>query len=111
MGFSVSAKNLMLDALGIDTASLHTGDPGDAGANEVTGGSYARKAITYNAASGGNLDSSTVPLFDVPAGVTITHSGYWDGSVFRSGGPLTAAETYGSGGTYTLNDSDQNLNS
>jgi hypothetical protein len=97
-------------------ASLHTADPGDSGASEVTGGTYARKAITWNTAASGNLDSSNAPVFDVPAGTTITHAGYWSaltGGTFYAGDLLTAAgstsaqpETFASGGTYTLSDAD-----
>lgn len=110
VGLIDASKNLMLDALGIDTVSLHTGDPGAAGtANELTGGTYARKAITMNAAAAGNLDSSNTPVFDVPAGNTITHVGYWDATVFRGSMAITS-ETYAAAGTYTLNDFDLNLN-
>lgn len=56
--------------------SLHTGDPGSTGANEVSGGSYARKQTTW---TGGAVDGSiagsavTIP---VPAG-TFTYAGIW----------------------------------
>ncbi len=109
VGFTDAAKNLMLDGAGIDKVSLHTADPGSTGTNEVSGGSYAQKAITFNAASLGNLDSSNTPIFDVPAGVTITHVGFWDATVFKAGGSITS-ETFASAGTYTLNDADLDLN-
>jgi hypothetical protein len=71
----------MLDALAaqIGFLSLHTGFPGTTGANEVTGGSpaYARKAHTWNVASGGALDNSNQPIFDVPAGTTVQFAGCW----------------------------------
>lgn len=75
-----NAKNPMLDHLASLAvfASLHTGDPSTTGANEVTGGSpaYARKAITWNAASGGALDNNANPVFDVPSGTTVTYVGF-----------------------------------
>lgn len=62
-------------------ASLHTGDPSTTGANEATGGSpaYARKSITYAAASGGTIASNAAITFDVPAG-TFYHVGLWSAS-------------------------------
>ncbi len=43
--------------------SLHTADPGTTGASEVTGGSYARQAITFAAASGGSKASNLATSF------------------------------------------------
>jgi len=43
--------------------SLHTADPGTTGANEVSGGSYARQPITFAAASGGSQSSSDAQSF------------------------------------------------
>lgn len=117
MALNNTAKNLMLDALGavVGYVSLHTASPGTTGANEVTGGSpaYARKAVTWNAASAGDLDNNANPVFDVPAGVTVTHYGLWSaltGGTFYGGDPLSAEESYGNQGTYTLTDLDVTLN-
>ena len=114
MPLNNTAKNLMLDALGgvISHVSLHTADPGATGTSEVTGGSYARKSITWNAAATANLDSSNQPVFDVPGGTTITHAGYWSASTagtFYGGRPLPSSEAFGADGTYTLTDVDENL--
>jgi hypothetical protein len=49
--------------------ALHTGDPGITGANEVTGGSYARQTITF-AADGGtgtSLNTGTTDFASMPA--------------------------------------------
>lgn len=61
--------------------SLHTADPGQTGASEVSGGSpaYARKQTTWGAASSGTATGSEV-LFDVPPGTTVTHVGIWSAS-------------------------------
>jgi len=89
MGISDAGKNALLNAwdetassqggagLGATHISLHTGDPGETGANEVSGGSpaYARKAATWAAASGGSKALSSALTFDVPAGTTVTHVG------------------------------------
>lgn len=112
MPFSISAKNLMLDALDITQVSLHTGDPGvDGSANEVSGGSpaYSRQNISHAAADSGARDSSNTPQFNVPAGTTITHVGYWAGANFRGSYPLPSSETYASQGVSNVTDSDLTL--
>jgi hypothetical protein len=86
--------------------SLHTANPDPSGGSEVTGGSpaYARKNITWSAASGGVLNSSNAPVFDVPAATTVTHVGFWSavtsGTYF--GMASVTSETFGAQGTYTL---------
>lgn len=110
VGLSTTAKNAALDALAalIDQASLHTGDPGAAGtSNEVSGGSpaYSRETISWNAAASGNLDNNANPVFDVPAGTTVSWFGLWDGAVFMGAGQVTS-EVFASQGTYTLTDVD-----
>jgi hypothetical protein len=54
-GFSNAGKDLMLAALpAAPKVSLHSADPGDAGANELTtaGGIYARQTGALAAAAG-----------------------------------------------------------
>lgn len=110
MAFAAATRDEMLndlDALGTH-ASLHTGDPSTAGANEVAGGTpaYARKAITWAAASSGSKTVTAAVTFDLPPGVTITHCGTWtagSGGSFVGGGTLAASESFGAQGTYTLN--------
>jgi len=77
--FVDSALNTMLDSLAalLDEASLHTAFS-TTGANEVVGGSYARQAITWNAAASGALDSSNAPSFSVPGSNTIRFIGFYD---------------------------------
>lgn len=86
----------------ISHLSLHTGDPGSAGANEVTGGGYARIAVAWDAAVGGVADSTAEVIFDVPANITITHTGAWSassGGTFRSGYTLETPIVVPVGGT------------
>ena len=114
MPYSTLGKNLMLDALSPEFASLHSADPGDNGANELAGGSpaYARKACTWNPAAAGSKDNSNVPVFDVPAGATVLYVGFWSlvtGGVWK-GAALVTLETFGAQGTYTLTDADLDLN-
>ncbi len=117
MPFSSTADAQMLDALAggspttiIAYASLHTAYSAT-GTSEVTGGSpaYARKAISWNAASGGSKGSSTAPVFDVPAATTIGFVGLWSAATsgtFAGMGPNGGATQYAftavvSGNTFT----------
>lgn len=87
--------------------SLHTADPGETGASEVTGGSYARQSVTrgtgWNVASNGLVDNANIISFaDMPA-VTVTHVGMFDASTagnFLYGGALAASRVVNSGDTF-----------
>lgn len=57
--------------------SIHTSDPGTTtGQFEASGGSYARVATTWSAASNGSSTGTQVTI-NVPAG-TYTYVGLWD---------------------------------
>lgn len=92
--------------------SLHTANPGTTGASEATGGSYARKAPTFNAAgAAGPLGAGSQPAtvgvawssevtFDVAAG-TYTHVGGWSAAsagTFRGGNTLSSSQVLNSAG-------------
>ena len=116
MGYSPTGKNLMLDALGVVAVfvSLHDGAPGDDGSNEISGGApaYIRKAITWNGAAAGSLDSSNTPELDVPAATTVAYVGFWSaesGGTFYGFSDVTD-EVYANQGTYTVTDADLDLN-
>lgn len=76
-----ATKNALLDSAvagslsaGTPFLALHTGFPPAVNpGNEVTGGSpaYARKAVTFSAASGGSKDIAAAQTFDVPASTTV----------------------------------------
>jgi len=76
--FTTAARGSMLDSLSPAFSALFTGFPGQAFTNEVAGGSpaYARKAITFGAASAGVRTSSGPVVFDVPAATTINWIGF-----------------------------------
>ena len=91
--------------------SLHTGDPGDTGANEQNGTNdlgYARKSATFGAASGGVASNSSAPSWtssDTGDWTQSTHFGVWDaetGGNFLGGGALTTARTLGPGDSATF---------
>lgn len=118
MPYSTLAKNSMLDHLGTEAifVSLHNGDPGDTGANEISGGTpaYARKSIAWNAAAGGVMGKAASPavVIDVPAGASIKYVGFWtavSGGLWK-GGALVTQEDFGAQGTYTLTAGTLDLN-
>ena len=86
-------------------ASLHSADPSTGGANEITGGSYTREAVSWGAASAGTAASNADIVFDVPGSTTITHLGYWSavsGGTFYGSRALDTSQTYATDGTYTI---------
>jgi hypothetical protein len=85
--------------------SLHTADPGASGTSEVTGGSYARKSVSWAAASAGNVATNADITFDVPGSTTITHLGYWSAvtsGTFYGSRALDASQDYATDGTYKI---------
>lgn len=92
--------------------SLHTDDPGETGANEVTGGSYARQAATFDAAANGATANSGAINFTSMPGVTVTHVGLWDASSngnFLWGGAATASKVVNAGDTYQVGAGDLDI--
>jgi hypothetical protein len=93
--------------------SLHTGIPGETGANEASGGSYARKSISWNAA---NSKQSTGPVtqiqFDGMPACTVTHFALWShatetGSAYYWwGGELSAPKTLDAGDICIINEGE-----
>jgi hypothetical protein len=83
--FTLSAKNAMLETLAIAKLALHTSYSA-AGGNEVVGGApaYARIAVTFAAATGGQKALTGAPYtFNVPA-TTVAWIGMWTaGNVFQ----------------------------
>lgn len=116
MSASNYAENVILDSLfrtgtttrpSSWTVSLHTADPGEAGTTaEVSGGSYARAAATFNAAaSGSTANTSTITFVTSTASWgTITHVGIWDnsGNHLWSGPHNPTTQVIPSGSTYTM---------
>lgn len=112
MPLAVAYKNAMLDSGPPDAASLHTASPGSTGTNEVAGGSpaYARKTLTWSAASGGSKAlAATFPVFDVPASTTVTHLGLWKAGVYQGYVDITD-EVFAAQGTYTVTAGSIDLN-
>lgn len=92
MGLSVNGQNDACDgiATGATFSGLHTGDPSTTGANEATGGGYARVAAAWSAAASGQRLSSGAQLFNVAAG-TYYWISKWNASsagVYKGAAPL-----------------------
>jgi len=114
------AENLLLNFLlttGTATrpttwyVGLFTSDPTDAGSGtEVSGGSYARQAVTFNAATGTNptySDNSATITFPTASGTwgTIGWIGVFDSLTTGNllvHGALTASKTVASGDTFQI---------
>jgi hypothetical protein len=110
MGFTSATRDLVLGGASVASlcthASLHTADPGTSGASEITGGSYTRVAITWQAPSGGSETLTAVATLQIPAGTTFGYFGLWSAvsaGTFRGGDVLTGgAQSYPTGGTFDL---------
>jgi hypothetical protein len=75
------------------------------GGTEVTGGSYARQAITFGAASGGTCSNTGAVTFTSMPAATVTHAAIMDASTAGNmlfHGALTASKTVGAGDTLTF---------
>lgn len=98
--FPAASADTALDAVLVPATtyylSLHTADPGTTGTNEVTGGSYARQAITFGSASGGSKASTDAQSFSgMPAEAGNLWVGIWSASTGGTfiWGDATAAVT------------------
>ena len=117
MSISDYLENELLDAVfnagafSVTTpyVSLHTADPGETGASEVSGGSYARQAGSFSVASGGAVENdANINFTDMPA-TTVTHVGVWDAASagnFLWGGALSASKTTNAGDTFQIASGD-----
>lgn len=102
MAYSTTAANQALDSLSGGTTnviafvSLHTGAPAGTGANETSGGGYARQACTWNAASSRSKTNSSSLSFTTTGAVAITNAGTSSASTAGTYGidiPLSSSVT------------------
>lgn len=96
--------NQAANAITVTHVSLHSADPGAGAANELSGGTYARKAIAYGAAVAGVRPQSADVLIDVPAGGSVSWYVLWDGATPKRKGDLPD-ETFAQAGQYKLSGS------
>lgn len=83
-------------------AALYTTAPGAAAGTEVTGGTYARKPLTWGTPANGVVTATAV--FDVPAGTTLAGAGLHDAATAGNylDGAAVTAQNFATAGTYTL---------
>ena len=96
---STTEANQALATTGWSYVSLHTGDPSTTGANEVTGGTYSRVAVTWNSPSSGTVTQSNALSINLPASTTVSYFGVWSASTsgtYYIGGALSPSITTGS---------------
>lgn len=102
----VPSTNLITDTLNSiknDTPflALYTASPNaGGGGTEVSGGSYARQAISYSAIVSGSMSNSTAITYNGLPNATITHYGVLDaatGGTLKGFGALNSPVTVVSG--------------
>lgn len=106
---NVTTRNSLATQYGTlaPNGALFTGDPGiaDAATNEVSGGTYARKAMTWGTASASAITSAAT-VFNVPAGVTVNYFGVCASTTATTAdvkdSVAVTAQNFASAGTYTV---------
>ena len=106
MAFTDATLNEAVEAVSAlgSWISAHTGDPSTTGANEVTGGSYAREQTTWGAASSGDQTGSEVSV-SIPGGNTVSYWGIWSassGGTFVGGFAISPSEGFGADGILNI---------
>jgi hypothetical protein len=83
MATSTSCADAVLAALTypMGWVSLHVGDPGESGINEVTAAPYIRQSVTWAIPTGGVMSNATQLLIPLPAGIAVYYLGLWDSIV------------------------------
>ena len=87
--------------------SLHTADPADTGASEISGNAYARQGPVVFANAGANptvASNSAIVTFPAATGAwgTVTHFGVWSAATagtFRGSGAVTTPKAVNTGDT------------
>jgi hypothetical protein len=57
--------------------SLHNGNPGSDGSNEISGGGYTRQAVTWDPSTGGVASADGTVAFEGTPEQEVTHVGLW----------------------------------
>lgn len=111
MNLNIAGKNLLLSG-GFDpaaiTAALFTS--ADYVNDELTGTGYARQSVTYDAPAAGVLavDDQALAVFTIPPVSDFTHAALYQGATRVGEGAITA-QSYSTGGSYTLNEASISL--
>lgn len=104
MTLTAASRSAMLDELAdvVTHFSLHTADPGQTGASEVSGGSYGRVSAVWGAATDFQVSASPA-VFTIPAG-TPSFVGFWSASSGGTfyGSAALASPSLQSAGSFTV---------
>lgn len=101
-------RNVSLTSPATVYLGLHTSATGDDDSGtEVSGGSYARQALTFNAPSAGSTANSALVTFPTSTASwgTVTHFGIYDslaGGNLLYWGALTVSKTVDNGDIFTV---------
>lgn len=79
MGLNTNGKNALVNGLAsvVTHVSVHSAIPDANGSGELTGGTYARVAVTWTSASNGVRDNNAQLDHNIPAGSTAATYGLW----------------------------------
>lgn len=110
---SMIASMLGLITTGTPYLALYTSNPtaGDSG-TEVSGGGYARQAITFSSPSSGEVHNTNSMTFTTMPSATVTHYGVRDastGGTLRAFGPLSSSVTTDAGDSITFSSSNVSI--
>ena len=118
MPFKIATANKILDKILKNTdfthpagivVSLHDDDPGQTGDNEIGGGDYERKSVTFTVASGKVAENTNALEWEGMPACTVTHVGLWDTAAepnFWWSGALIASKTLDAGDTFRIKAGD-----
>lgn len=113
MPFTTATKNYMLDTLDTNKFTHIAAFTDDTATTEVLGGSYARVAVSFDAATGGAMNCTTCPFdIEIPASTTVRAVALYDAlSGGTQGWLLNVADSvFTASGQYTVSDLDIDLN-
>lgn len=101
---TTTMKNTVATAYGnaAPYGALATTVPGATAGTEVSGGTYAREALTWSAPTTGVITATAT--FNVPAGTTVAGSMIYSaltGGTYLDGDAVTS-QTFSAAGTYTV---------
>jgi len=121
MAFTLAIRNGWLNGLfgGTIYVSLHSADPGNTGASELSGNGYSRVDGTgdFSTATTATLSNTNAITFGPATGsdwLQATYFGFWSagsGGTFYGGFPLTVPKTIevGDTGTFGVGDLDASI--
>lgn len=93
MALEDSTAHQMLNALTLTHVSLHSVTAPAGGANEITGGDYARVAMTFAAAAGRKKLIATDAVFNLDPGHAPKAIGFWNNTTFLGYSTLSLQPT------------------